>query len=144
MATFRPLIRKNGVNQELGAGDNLLAPPNRLDIVGYQTTVVTTVLADFTVPGSDFVWNAGVAAGRSVYLEIIGGAAVVGGMSAQLYTLAGVAVAGVATVTGAANANTRGRSQALSLVDGTTYLLHIRPSPAGLTAQLRLARLIIE
>lgn len=144
MPTFRPLIRKNGYTQEALPTDTLLAPPTRLDIVGYQSTVLTTLLADFTAPGSDFVWNAAVAAGRSVYLEIVGGAAVIGGMSAQLYTAAGVAVAGVATVAGAANANTRGRSPALSLVDGTTYQLHFRPSPLGLTAQLRLARLIIE
>lgn len=144
MATVYPLVRKNGRNQELQPGDTLLAQPTRLDIVGYQSTVLTTLLADFTVPGSDFVWNAAVAAGRSVYLEVSGGAAVIGGMSAQLYTLGGVAVPGVATVTGAANANTRGRSPALTLVDGVTYQLHFRPSPAGLTAQLRLARLIIE
>lgn len=144
MATVYPLVRKNGRNQELQPGDALLSQPLWLDIVGYQSAVVTTVLADFTVPGSDFVWNEAYAAGRKVYLEISGGAAVVGGMTAQLYTLAGVAVAGIATVTGAANANTRGRSQALTLVHGTAYQLHIRPSPAGLTAQLRLARLIIE
>jgi hypothetical protein len=144
MATVYPLVRKNGRNQELQPGDALLAQPLWLDIVGYQSAVVTTLLADFTVPGSDFVWNEAYAAGRKVYLEIIGGAAVLGGMSAQLYTLAGAAITGTASVTGIANANTRGRSTALALVHGTTYQLHMRPNPGGITAQLRLARLIIE
>jgi hypothetical protein len=144
MATSYPLVRKFGRNQELQPGDMLLSQPTWLDIVGYQSAVVTTLLTDFTVPGSDFVWNEAYAAGRKVYLEILGGATVIGGMSAQLYTLAGVAITGTATVSGAANANTRGRSTALTLVHGTTYQLHMRPTPGGITAQLRLARLIIE
>lgn len=158
MGLRRPLIRKDGLNQELPVGDAL--PASAVQSAGYLVDVVpwqaaalqTAVLIDGVtglLVGNQFTYQASWATGRQVQLEIIGGASLLGGGCAATLLAPDNSTVATATATSTvANGLTVARSGNLALVDNTVYrpAFHAAPASGGvtanLTASLRLLRLV--
>lgn len=158
MAQRRPLVRKNGQNQELATGDTL--PSSLLQVAGVPFDVVpwqavalqSAVLIDGVtalLTGNQFAYQASWATGRQVVLEIIGGASLAGGGCVATLLAPDNSVAATVTATSTlASGLTVARSQPLTLVDSTVYRPGFRATAASngitlnLTASLRLMRLL--
>lgn len=149
MAGARPLIRQNGITQEVPLNVALDGTCNDILLLSRQAGgSLLTVSSDTLIDGSVYLWEKDILpSGRKVYFEVVAsgfnlGAAV--GFTIGLYTAAGVLVAGSQVTVTSLTAKRVRSAAALTLADNTEYVIKYQTGGLVGSFYVHSARLIIR